>query len=74
MIKTVYLPVTLKSQGDITDEQAINIGNSIAAMLQDGFFSVDNVYDAAEETDVELDTFKVSDETVTGSSFVPRAE
>ena len=74
MTKTVYIPVTIKAKDDITDDQAINIGNSIAAMLQDGFFSVDNVYDAAEETDVELDTFKVSDEAVTGSYFVPRAE
>ena len=73
MTKTVYIPVTIKSEGTISDSQAIDIANSIAAMVQDGFFSVDNVYDAATEANVELDSYKVK-EAVTGSFFVPSAE
>ena len=73
MTKTVYIPVTIKSEGTISDSQAIDIANSIVAMVDDGFFSVDNVYDAATEADVELESYNVR-EAVTGSYFVPTAE
>lgn len=73
MTKTVYIPVTLNAQGAISDSQAVDIANSIVAMIQDGFFSSDNVYDAAFEQNIELDSFKAR-EAVTGSYFVPNGD
>lgn len=73
MTKTVYIPVTIKAKDDISDDQAIDVANSIVAMVQDGFFNEDNVFDAATEAHVELDYFQTK-EAVPASSFVPRAE
>ena len=69
MIKTVYIPVKLKFDGDITEDQAIGLGNSIVAMVQEGFFSEDNVFDEARAENIELEGFCIC-EAVSASSFV----
>lgn len=52
MKRTVYIPVEIEGNDDcpITDSEAITIANSIVEQCRDGFFSEDNVYDAASET------------------------
>ena len=57
--KTVYIPVTITSEGELTDSQAEDIGNEIVAMLRDGFYCNDNVWDAATEADVMMTGFKI---------------
>lgn len=57
--KTVYIPFTFTAE-EITDEQVTDIGNGIAAMLRDNFFNSDNVFDAATESGVELQDFKIA--------------
>lgn len=73
MFKTVYIPVKLKTKEDITEDQAIDLGNSIVSMVQEGFFSEDNVFDEATEQNIDLEGFSIC-EAVPASSFVPRAE
>lgn len=73
MTKTVYIPVKLKSKEDITEDQAIDLANSIVSMVQEGFFSEDNVFDEATEQEIDLECFSIC-EAVPASSFVPRAE
>lgn len=73
MIRTVYIPVKLKTKEDITEDQAIDLGNSIVSMVQEGFFSEDNVFDEATEQNIDLEGFSIC-EAVPPSSFVPRAE
>lgn len=73
MIKTVYIPVKLKSKSDITEDQAIDLANSIVSMVQEGFYSDDNVFDEATEQDIDLEGFSIC-EAVPASSFVTRAE
>lgn len=52
MKRTVYIPVEIECNDEtpITEGEAITIANSIVEQCRDGFFNVDNVYDAASET------------------------
>ena len=52
MKRTVYIPVEIECNGDypLTDNEAVEIANSIVSQCRDGFFNVDNVYDQASET------------------------
>lgn len=56
---TVNIPMMLAIDTDkeVTAADVKNITESVAAMLRDGFFSVDNVYDASYEDDVKLEDF-----------------
>lgn len=73
MTKTVYIPVKLKSKSDITEDQAIELANSIVSMIQEGYLNDDNVFDEATEQHIDLEGFSIC-EAVPASSFVPRAE
>lgn len=73
MTKTVYIPVKLKSKSDITEDQAIDLANSIVSMIQEGFFSEDNVFDEATEQDIDLEGFSIC-EAVPASSFVRKSK
>lgn len=73
MTKTVYIPVTLEAKEEITNDQAIELANSIVSMVQEGFFSEDNVFDEATEQNIDLEGFSIC-EAVPASSFVPSAE
>lgn len=56
---TVNIPMMLAIDTDkeVTAADVKNITESVAAMLRDGFFSVDNVYDASYQDDVKLEDF-----------------
>ena len=56
---TVNIPMMLAIDTDkeVTADDVKNITESVAAMLRDGFFSVDNVYDASYQDDVKLEDF-----------------
>lgn len=73
MTKTVYIPVKFKTNEDLTEDQSIDLANSIVSMVQEGYFSEDNVFDEATEQNIDLDAFSIC-EAVPPSSFVPRAE
>lgn len=72
MTRTVYIPVKFKTNEDITEDQAIDLANSIVSMVQEGYFSDDNVFDEATEQKINLNAFSIC-EAVSSSSFVPRA-
>ena len=56
---TVNIPMMLAIDTDreVTDADVKTITESVAAMLRDGFFSVDNVYDASYQDNVDLKGF-----------------
>lgn len=73
MTKTVYIPVKFKTNEELTEDQALDLANSIVSMVQEGYFSEDNVFDEATEQKIDLNAFSIC-EAVPASSFVPRAE
>ena len=56
---TVNIPMMLAIDTDkeVTAADVKNITETVAAMLRRGFFSVDNVYDASYEDNVQLEDF-----------------
>ena len=52
--KTVYLPITIETKSEISDEQAKNLVNQMKYMLDDDFYSRDNMFDNATEFDIPL--------------------
>lgn len=56
---TVYIPVALKTETEITQAQACDIASAISSMIRSGFYCIDNVYDAATECGVELNDVTV---------------
>lgn len=52
--KTVYLPITLETESEITDEQAKKLVNQMKYMMDDDFYNRDNMFDNATEFDIPL--------------------
>jgi hypothetical protein len=52
--KTVYLPITIETKSEISDEQAKNLVNQMKYMLDDDFYNRDNMFDDATEFDIPL--------------------
>ena len=70
--KTVYIPVTFDTEEEITDEQAMNLADTITAMLDDDFYNGDNVFDNATEFGIDMNKLKFGD-SLTYSELAPRA-
>ena len=52
--KTVYLPITLETESEISDEQAKKLVNQMKYMMDDDFYNRDNMFDNATEFDIPL--------------------
>ena len=52
--KTVYLPINLETESEISDEQAKEIVNTMKDMMDDNFYNRDNMYDNASEFGISL--------------------
>ena len=57
--KTVFIPVRLFANGEMTDEQAMDIATKIQKMIEDGYFTEDSVYDHANSQKVDLVAYDV---------------
>lgn len=52
--KTVYIPITLETGSEISDEQAKKLVNEMKYMMDDDFYNRDNMFDNATEFDIPL--------------------
>lgn len=52
--KTVYLPINLKTESEISDEQAKKLVDTMKDMMDDDFYNQDNMYDNATEFGISL--------------------
>lgn len=52
--KTVYLPITLETESEISDEQAKKLVNQMKYMMDDDYYNRDNMFDNATEFDIPL--------------------
>ena len=52
--KTVYLPITIETESEITDEQAKKLVNTMKYMMDDDFYNRDNMFDNANEFGIPL--------------------
>lgn len=52
--KTVYLPITIETETEITDEQAKKLVNGMKYMMDDDFYNRDNMFDNANEFGIPL--------------------
>ncbi len=52
MKRTIYIPVELECSDEhpMTEDEAVEIANSIVNQVRDGFYNDDNVWDTASET------------------------
>ena len=58
--KTVYLPITLETESEISDEQAKKLVNQMKYMMDDDFYNRDNMFDNATEFDIPLSDITIS--------------
>ena len=52
--KTVYLPINLDTESEISDEQAKKLVNTMKSMMDDDFYNRDNMFDNATELGISL--------------------
>ncbi len=57
--KTVYLPITIETEDEISDAQAKKLVNTMKEMLDDDFYNRDNMFDNAMEFDIPLANIKI---------------
>ena len=57
--KTVYLPITLETESEISDEQAKKLVNQMKYMMDDDFYNRDNMFDNATEFDIPLSDISI---------------
>ena len=57
--KTVYLPITIETEDEISDSQAKELVNTMKEMLDDDFYNRDNMFDNAMEFDIPLTNIKI---------------
>lgn len=57
--KTVYLPITLETESEITDGQAKKLVNQMKYMMDDDFYNRDNMFDNATEFDIPLSDISI---------------
>lgn len=57
--KTVYLPITIETEDEISDAQAKELINTMKEMLDDDFYNRDNMFDNAMEFDIPLANIKI---------------
>lgn len=62
--KTVYLPITLETESEISDEQAMDVAKKIQEMIMDGYFNEDSVYDHANSQQISLVAYDVQEPTL----------
>lgn len=52
--KTVYLPITIETETEITDKQAKKLINTMGDMMDEDFYNRDNMFDNASEFGIPL--------------------
>lgn len=52
--KTIYLPIILETESEISDARAKQLVNTMKSMLDDDFYNRDNMFDNAEEFKISL--------------------
>ena len=57
--KTVYLPITLETESEISDEQAKKLVNQMKYMMDDDYYNRDNMFDNATEFDIPLSDISI---------------
>lgn len=57
--KTVYLPITIETESEISDEQAKKLVNTMKGMMDDDFYNRDNMFDNATEFDIPLSDISI---------------
>jgi len=57
--KTVYLPINLETESEISDEQAKELVNTMKDMMDDDFYNRDNMYDNATEFGISLSSITI---------------
>lgn len=62
--KTVYIPIKLFANGELTDEQAMDVAKKIQEMIMDGYFNEDSVYDHANSQQISLVAYDVQQPTL----------
>lgn len=62
--KTVYIPIKLFANGELTDEQAMDVAKKIQEMIMDGYFNEDWVYDHANSQQIKLVAYDVQQPTL----------
>ena len=72
--KTVYIPIQLFAEGEMTDAKALSIATKIQKMIEEGYFSEASVYEHANSERVDLSAYDVQQPVILEFDGLPDGE